>query len=108
MNRGDVIRLAKDAGLGDHQDFRGDSPVFSKYLAKLEGFATLVIADFLKQSGRYVTNDASRQAVIRDAVEIEREACARICDESIPPVERFDTQHAAGDVARHCGDTIRA
>lgn len=39
-----------------------------------------MIAHHLEHSGQYVTNDASREAAIREAVSAEREACAQICE----------------------------
>lgn len=38
------------------------------------------IEEFLKRTGQYITNDASRQAAIAEAVAIEREACAQEAD----------------------------
>lgn len=34
------------------------------------------VADFLRSSGQYLTNDASRENAIAEAVAVEREACA--------------------------------
>jgi len=48
----------------------------------LEKFAGLIRAEFLEKSGQYVTNDASREAVINEAVAAEREACAKVCEQA--------------------------
>ena len=37
-----------------------------------------VVEEFLRRTGQYVTNDASREAAIAAAVAAEREACAQI------------------------------
>lgn len=42
------------------------------------------------------------------AVDAEREACAKICDKQQPEYERFEGQRAAGQTARKCAAAIRA
>lgn len=70
MTRDDIIRIAKQAGMA------GMATTVVCEIAELERFAELVKADFLEKSGQYITNDASREASIKEAVEAEREACA--------------------------------
>ena len=65
MNRDDVIRLAREAGVAPASPFLGIRPAD---LEAIERFAHLVIADFLQRTGQYVTNDASREAAITEAV----------------------------------------
>lgn len=83
--RDDVLRMAREAGAGvavtmssppriAAAEFRGES---------LERFAAMVIADFLERSGQYVTNDASREAAIAEAVAAEREACLAEIEQGI-------------------------
>ena len=60
MTRADVIRLAREAGLMGWALHDRDE--------KILRFAHLVIADFLQHTGQYVTNDASREAAITEAV----------------------------------------
>ena len=64
----DIIRMAREAGIwqGDRCEFVANTEDV------LERFATLVIAEFLKRTGQYVTNDASREAAIASAVAVER------------------------------------
>lgn len=42
--------------------------------------AEAIKAEFLERTGQYLTNDASREACIAEAVAAEREACARVCE----------------------------
>lgn len=67
MTRDDIIRLAREAGFLVNQP----SP---ELVECMEHFANLVVADFLERTGQYVTNDASREAAIAEAVAKEREA----------------------------------
>ena len=86
MTREDVVRMARAARLAE------PSHPFNPWSASDEAlarFAHKVIEHFLDTTGQYVTNDASREAAIRAAVEAEREACAEIaastvCDEHLP------------------------
>lgn len=67
MTRDDIIRLAREAGFLVNQP----SP---ELVECMEHFANLVVADFLERTGQYVTNDASREAAIAEAVAKERKA----------------------------------
>ena len=90
MTREDVVRMARAARLAE------PSHPFNPWSASDEAlarFAHKVIEHFLDTTGQYVTNDASREAAIRAAVEAEREACAEIADE-------YDYQLVAGSCAR--------
>lgn len=83
LSREDVIRMAREAGFYVGKDSYGpyaDLPGEGKSLKALENFASLAIADFLERTGQYVTNDASREAVIAEAVAAEREACAKVAE----------------------------
>lgn len=42
--------------------------------------AEAIKAEFLERTGQYLTNDASREACIAEAVTAEREACAKLCE----------------------------
>ncbi len=76
MNRDDIIRMAREAGISlrGYYEVSGDPP------PELERFAAIVIENFLQQSGEYLTNDASRKAAIKEAVEAEREECAKAAE----------------------------
>ena len=90
MTREDVVRMARAARLAE------PSHPFNPWSASDEAlarFAHKVIEHFLDTTDQYVTNDASREAAIRAAVEAEREACAEIADE-------YDYQLVAGSCAR--------
>ena len=63
MNREKIISLAKRCGAYVYKD--GDA-VFDS-TEDIEIFYHAAIAEFLKESGQYVTNDASREAVIKQA-----------------------------------------
>ena len=71
MTREDIIRMAREAG--DDVDHTLPSD-----LDFLERFAHKVIEHFLDTTGQYVTNDASREAAIRAAVEAERSEMAQL------------------------------
>ena len=36
------------------------------------------------------------------------EECAKVCDNNVPPIERYQEQRAAGNTARDCAAAIRA
>ena len=74
--RAAIIRMARQAGLIHKADD-------GQYLDFLTHFAILVKADFLERTGQYVTNDATREAAIADAVAAEREACAVLCEDMV-------------------------
>lgn len=77
MNREEIIRIAREVGIKlSPAQFSG---VLESELDEfqLERFANHVVAHFLQRSGQHLTNDATRRAVIAEAVEAEREACAK-------------------------------
>ena len=61
----DIIRLAREADC-QHVNLTGDH---AKAVERLTRFSTLVIADFLHRTGQYVTNDASRETAITEALQ---------------------------------------
>lgn len=79
MTRDDLKRLAAAAG----GEYRGKWDLHQFNSSELERFARLVTADFMERNDKYLTNDASREAVIEAAVLVEREACARLADERL-------------------------
>ena len=94
MTREDVVRMAHESGFAKGTEphsvvVRHSNGSWVGVYAKLNVFAHKVIEHFLDTTGQYVTNDASREAAIRAAVEAEREACAElaastVCDEHLP------------------------
>ena len=89
MTRDEIIKLASQA----IDDTRSEVDLPVPFVLR---FANLVIADFLAQTGQYVTNDASREAAIKKAVDAEREACAKVCDDR---AEAWQAAHLAGQRA---------
>ncbi len=90
-DRDNIIRLANEAAMplrvlsDDYCDAvglpRGSvGGIDGVTIGDVERFAALVIADFLQRTGQYVTNDATRAAVVAEAVAAEREACAQLVD----------------------------
>lgn len=59
MNRDDVLRIAKQAGMA------GMATTVVCEISDLGRFAEMVKADFLEKSVQYITNDASREAAIK-------------------------------------------
>lgn len=78
-DRDNIIRMAREAGfkLQERSLVNVDALLGIDSTDTLQRFADGVIADFLQRTGQYLTNDASREAVIADAVAEEREACAK-------------------------------
>ena len=85
MTRDEIIKLASQA----IDDTRSEVDLPVPFVLR---FANLVIADFLAQTGQYVTNDASREAAIKKAVDAEREACEE-------RAEAWQAAHLAGQRA---------
>lgn len=78
-NHDELIRLAKEAGSGLALTMSSNPRISNAMFSgkSLEHFADLVIADFLRRTGQYVTNDASREAALAQARVEEREAILR-------------------------------
>ena len=89
MTRDEIIKPASQA----IDDTRSEVDLPVPFVLR---FANLVIADFLAQTGQYVTNDASREAAIKKAVDAEREVCAKACDDR---AEAWQAAHLAGQRA---------
>ena len=77
MTRLEFTRLAKEAGF-NAEDHYAIQPMLMQFAGLV---ARQTVSDFLARSGNYLTNDASREAVIREAVEVEREACAIVAEQ---------------------------
>ena len=103
MTREDVARIASDSGIHVSE---GNTFADDCYISVLYRFANKVIEHFLTTTGQYVTNDASREAAIKAAVAVEREACAEIaastvCDEHMPTgIKIYGTRAAKAIRAR--------
>lgn len=96
-DRDNIIRMAREAG---SMDFGSKSDTHLVTVDVLSRFAQTVIADFLQRTGQCLTNDASREAVIADAVAEEREACARHIRCGAPPLGRRGNRIEIGEEAR--------
>ena len=77
MTREKIVSLAKRCGAYVYKD--GDA-VFNS--TDIEIFYHAAIANFLKKSGQYITNDASREAVIKQAKAEAFEAAAKSFEDS--------------------------
>ena len=77
MTREDVVRIARECGISVSE---GNTFADDCYISVLYRFAHKVIEHFLDTTGQYVTNDASREAAIQAAVEVEREALSKKMD----------------------------
>ena len=91
MTQDDVIEMAREACLFYMDYIRGDS------MKQLEDFAHLVAAKATEEANARA--NASWTLMCKKMVAIEREACARVCDEvgehpSLTP--------------QHCAESIRA
>lgn len=62
----DLVRMAVESMHSEVSD--RDGPQVTMGLQTLRRFAQRIIADFLETTGQYVTNDASREAAIAEAV----------------------------------------
>jgi hypothetical protein len=121
MTREDIIRMAHEAGLHIATDHDW-MPIIA--LAYAQKFAELVAAATLKNSvmtdeeyeqamadegqRRMLSFDNDVRALIKEAVEAEREACAKVCDEKVA------AEYATGKVDHNemgwtqaCAFTIR-
>ena len=85
MTREDVVRMAHESGFAKGTEphsvvVQHSNGSWVAVYAELNVFAHKVIEHFLATTGQYVTNDASREAAIMEAVEAERESCAAKMD----------------------------
>ena len=77
MAREDVVRMARECEIHVSE---GNTFADDCYISVLYRFANKVIEHFLTTTGQYVTNDASREAATKAAVEAEREALSKKMD----------------------------
>lgn len=91
MNREEIIKMAREAGY-KHPDAVGEAEDFAYF--DFERFAALVAAaveECLKWDGLHSCHsECDRPACVhtRKAVEAEREACAKVCEEYQDSVDR--------------------
>jgi hypothetical protein len=88
MNREDIIRMAREAGLHKHQHNLMSNPVqhrfsYDGYEENLERFAALIAF-------------------------AEREACAKVCDEASKAAKNVDPQGFVWKAVKECAYAIRA
>lgn len=109
MTRDDIIRMATEAKLPYEYD---TGRVIN--LDQLEHFAAL-IRKHLSYDGIHTCHDQCQRPVcvaIREAVQQEREACAKVCDgirySGYCPPEDGGAPRYYNDAAEECADTIRA
>jgi hypothetical protein len=99
----DTIDMAREAGLFTHKEVQ----------AELKAFEALVRAD---QDEKYkwdihscgLTCKRYACVAMREAVEVEREACAKVCEELVPDMSRTANDASVWDVATFdCAIAIR-
>jgi hypothetical protein len=129
MNRDDVIRIAREAGLSvlmpdEHVEGIGGIYIHSdeNCLHELERFAALVEQHKLEKVVSILGRLQERvEGVVREHVHLvesavrahEREECARVCDAKATLAfpwgsENADRYHAQSDWAKVCAKAIRA
>ena len=96
MNREQIIRMAREAGVKDWWDSGNDNA--AALLECLERFAALVAAAEREH------NMQMQNILIDAAVKAEREACAKVCEETTAAW----TQHLYNEGCMDCAKAIRA
>lgn len=86
----------------------GWKPGIGNYLVLnyLSHFAECVKADFLKSSGQYLTNDASREGCIKQAMSEAYEKAAAVCD-NLAENGICHTNYPEEAFAGDCAEAIR-
>jgi hypothetical protein len=112
MTRDDIIRMAREAG--GYPTTQTDRALLLFSESHLERLARL-IEKHLSYDGIHTCHDQCQRPVcvaIREAVEREREACAKVCDgirySGYCPPEDGGAPRYYNDAAEECADTIRA
>ena len=108
MTRDDIIRMAREAGLMPAAFCR-----WSAYSDDLERFAALIAAhehEILRRDGwrKCAAGQRTTQfcAMVEEAVKAEREACARVCEDTILTTTLADRDYNLGCL--DCAAAIRA
>ena len=97
-----IISLARECSKPDMVDCYHNG-YFTIDAEELETFYHAAITNFLKSSGQYLTNDASREACIKQAKSEAFEAAAKLCDEQYP----YSVHHTDQLAAKNCAAAIR-
>lgn len=92
MNRDDVIRMAREAGMHRQQHNLMSNPVqhrysYDGYEENLERFAALVAVHIRKTE--FKPDWINYQRGVEDGAAEEREACAKVCEEMLS-MERYE------------------
>ena len=98
MNRNDIIRMAREAGLRLATDVNWMPIIGLEYAEK---FAGLVAAEIMPKEALAEMFEWGKDAGRRE----EREACAKICDEKAE--EWVETRGWIDDFAKEIGEAIR-
>ena len=112
MTREDVVRMAHESGFAKGTEphsvvVRHSNGSWVGVYAELNVFAHKVIEHFLATTGQYVTNDASREAAIMEAVEAERSKLARLLRIDAGYVYK-DECSCARDAVNYCVALVEA
>lgn len=102
MNREDIIRMAREAGLSFNQSLDEFSTPFCDgvHCENLERFAALV-ADAAKLEMLMAGHDEW----LEEARKAEREACAKVCEEQEDDGGEWDIQQQCANAIRARGNT---
>jgi hypothetical protein len=97
MNRDDIIRMAREAGIRAEP---GNSFADDMYFAVLYRFAKLIEQHLSYDSIHTCHDECQRPAcvAVREAVKAEREACARVCDEYAQARYAAEAIRARGEI----------
>ena len=99
MNRDDIIRMAREAGLHLYVNELTEEP----YAQIVERFAHLVYESVFRDA-----NIAASRTILDAAVLEEREACAKVCECKMPnPVQNWADAQIV-NALRDCAAAIRA
>ena len=104
MTREDIVRIAREC---DIQVSEGNTFADDCYISVLYRLANKAIEHFLATTGQYVTNDASREAAIMEAVEAERSKLARLLRIDAGYVYK-DECSCARDAVNYCVALVEA
>ena len=86
MNRDDIIRMAREAGLAQWSEFAQADAFLFAMPDRIERFAALVAAEVAKCEGcgkphALYCFKCCEESIVQTAVKEEREACAQVVDD---------------------------
>ncbi len=107
MTRNDIIKIARECGIPEFDNNESQAHNILTFFARIQ--------QHLYYDGVHTCNDQCQRptcVAIREAVAMEREACAKVCDgirhSGYCPPEDGGAPRYYNDAAEECADTIRA